>query len=225
MARPLNREKGKTRTLILQTATKLFLENGYEETRIRDIANASGVGYNEIFRMYGDKDNLLSHLIDLVIEHQFEFSKEYLKEKADDKLLYYAFETVLQMYIAESNESLREMYAVSYSLPRTSHRIYRNIASRLEEVFKIYLPNYETKDFYELEIATAGIVRGFIINPCDMYFTMDRKINRFLKTVLKIYEVPKEKIDEVIEFIKQFDFETLAQNVINTLLEYIVNRT
>ena len=58
-----------------------------------------------------------------------------------------------------------------------------------------------------------------------MYFTMDRKINRFLKTVLKIYEVPKEKIDDVIEFVKQFDFETLAQNVINTLLEYIVNRT
>jgi AcrR family transcriptional regulator len=225
MARPLNREKGKTKTLILQTATKLFLENGYEETRIRDIANASGVGYNEIFRMYGDKDNLLSQLIDLVIEHQFEFSKEYLKELANDKLLYYAFETVLQMYIAESNESLREMYAVSYSLPRTSHRIYCNIANRLEEVFKNYLPTYEMKDFYELEIATAGIVRGFIINPCDMYFTMDRKINRFLKTVLKIYEVPKEKMDDVIEFVKQFDFETLAQNVINTLLEYIVNRT
>lgn len=225
MARPLNREKGKTRTLILQTATRLFLERGYQDTRIRDIANASGVGYNEIFRMYGDKDNLLSQLIDLVIEHQFEFSKEYLKELANDKLLYYAFETVLQMYIAESNESLREMYAVSYSLPRTSHRIYRNIASRLEGVFKNYLPNYETKDFYELEIATAGIVRGFIINPCDMYFTMDRKINRFLKTTLKIYEVPKEKIDEVIEFIKGFDFKTLAQNVINTLFEYIVNRT
>ena len=225
MGRPLNREKGKTRTLILQTATKLFLENGYEETRIRDISNASGVGYNEIFRMYGDKDNLLSQLIDLVIEHQFEFSRDYLKDTANDKLLYYAFETVLQMYIAEYNESLREMYAVSYSLPRTSHRIYRNIASRLEDVFKNYLPNYEMKDFYELEIATAGIVRGFIINPCDMYFTMDRKINRFLKTTLKIYEVPKEKIDEVIEFIKGFDFETLSQNVINTLFEYIVNRT
>ena len=32
-------------------------------------------------------------------------------------------------------------------------------------------------------------------------------------------------MDDVIEFVKQFDFETLAQNVINTLLEYIVNRT
>ena len=30
-----------------------------------------------------------------------------------------------------------------------------------ENVFKEYLPEYETKDFYELEIATAGIMRGF----------------------------------------------------------------
>ena len=109
MARPLNREKRKTRTLILQTATKLFLENGYEETRIRDIATESGVGYNEIFRMYGDKDNLLSQLIDMVIEHQFSFSKKHLKEITDDKLFIYAFETILQLYIAESHEHLREM--------------------------------------------------------------------------------------------------------------------
>ena len=72
MARPLNREKGKTRTLVLHSATKLFIENGYTNTRIKDIANDSGVGYNEIFRMFIDKDNLLSHLVDLVIEHQFE---------------------------------------------------------------------------------------------------------------------------------------------------------
>lgn len=225
MARPLNREKGKTRTLILQTATKLFLENGYEETRIRDIATESGVGYNEIFRMYGDKDNLLSQLIDMVIEHQFSFSKKHLKEITDDKLFIYAFETILQLYIAESHEHLREMYSMSYSLPVTSHKIYDNVSHKLKDVFGRYLPEYQTKEFYELEIATAGIMRGFIINPCNMYFTMDRKVERFLKTTFKIFEVPKEKTNEVIEFIEQFDFKILAQEVIDTLFEYIVNRT
>ena len=225
MPRSLNRERGKTRSLILQTATKLFLEKGYQETRIKDIAVVSGVGYSEIFRMYQDKDTLLSQLIDLVIEHQFEYSSSYLREITDNKLLYYAFESVLQLYIAESNEYLREMYAVSYSLPHTSHRIYQYITQKLENVFKEYLPHYMTKDFYELEIATAGIMRGFIINPCNMYFTMDRKISRFLKTTLKIYEVPKDKIEEVLEFINKFEFEVLAQEVVDTLYEYIINRT
>ena len=68
-------------------------------------------------------------------------------------------------------------------------------------------------------------MRGFIINPCNMYFTMDRKVKRFLKTTLKIYEVPKEKIEETINFIENFNMEKLVDEVINTLYDYIINRT
>ena len=225
MARPLNREKGKTRTLVLHSATKLFIENGYTNTRIKDIASDSGVGYNEIFRMFTDKDNLLSQLVDLVIEHQFEISKKYLENVSDDKLLLYVFESVLQLYICELNENIREMYAVSYTMSSTSHKIYAYITEKIEKVFKEYLPEYETKDFYELEIATAGIMRGFIINPCNMYFTIDRKINRFIRTTLKIYEVPKDKIDEIIKTIGQFKMNDYAKEVISTLYEYISVRT
>ena len=225
MARPLNREKGKTRTLVLHSATKLFIENGYTNTRIKDIANDSGVGYNEIFRMFIDKDNLLSHLVDLVIEHQFEISKKYLGNMQSDELLLYIFECVLQLHICELNENIREMYAVSYSMPNTSHKIYDYITKKLENIFQQYLPEYETKDFYELEIATAGIMRGFIINPCNMYFTIDRKIHRFIKTTLKIYEVPKNVIDEIIKTIETFNMKEYAIETINTLYEYISTRT
>lgn len=225
MARPLNRERGKTRTLVLHSATKLFIENGYTNTRIKDIAADSGVGYNEIFRMFTDKDTLLSHLVDLVIEHQFEVSKNVLSNITNDELFLYVFESVLQLYITELNENIREMYAVSYSLPSTSHKIYDYFSSKLETIFKKYLPEYETKDFYELEIATAGIMRGFIINPCNMYFTIDRKVQRFIRTTLKIYEVPREKIEEVIAFIESFDMKAYAEGVLATLYEYISDRT
>lgn len=225
MARPLNREKGKTRTLVLHSATKLFIEKGYTNTRIKDIADDAGVGYNEIFRMFVDKDNLLSHLVNLVIEHQFEKSVEYLKEQSEDKLLLYIFECVLQLYICEINDNIREMYAVSYSMPSTSHKIYDYITEKLENVFHKYLPEYETKDFYELEIAAAGIMRGFIINPCNMYFTIDRKVNRFIKTLLKIFEVPKEEVEDVIKKIEKFNMKEYSKEVVDTLYEYISNRT
>lgn len=225
MARTLNREKGKTRTLVLHSATKLFIEKGYTNTRIKDIADDSGVGYNEIFRMFVDKDNLLSHLVNLVIEHQFEKSVEFLKEQSEDKLLLYIFECVLQLYICEINDNIREMYAVSYSMPSTSHKIYDYITEKLENVFHKYLPEYETKDFYELEIAAAGIMRGFIINPCNMYFTIDRKVNRFIKTLLKIFEVPKEEIEDVIKKIEKFNMKEYSKEVVDTLYEYISNRT
>ena len=225
MSRPLNREKGKTRTLVLHSATKLFIEKGYTNTRIKDIADDSGVGYNEIFRMFIDKDNLLSQLVNLVIEHQFEMSVKYLNDQASDELLLYIFECVLQLYICEINDNIREMYAVSYSMPNTSQKIYDYITKKLENVFHKYLPEYETKDFYELEIAAAGIMRGFIINPCNMYFTIDRKVNRFIKTLLKVFEVPKEEVEGIIKKIEKFKMKEYSIEVINTLYEYISNRT
>lgn len=225
MARPLKREKGKTKSLVLHSASKLFIEKGYTNTKIHDISEECGVTYNEIFRLFIDKDTLLSNLIDLVIEHQFEFTNEYLKEKTDDKLLIYSFESVLQLYIAESKEHIREMYAVSYSMPSTTHKIYDYITGVLEETFSEYLPGYETKDFYELEMASAGIMRAYLINPCTMYFTMDRKVKRYLETALKIYNVPNDKIEYAINFINQFDMVKLAKEVLDTLYLYIISRT
>ena len=76
----------------------------------------------------------------------------------------------------------------------------------------------EFKDFYELEIATGGIIRGFMSVPCDMYFTMQRKVKRYLETAFLVYKAPEQKIQEAINFVSQIDFEAAAPQVIEHLL-------
>lgn len=225
MARPTKRGKELTKSMILHSASKLFLERGYEETRIKDIALDAGISYNEVFRICTDKENILCELVGLVLERQFEVSKEILTGKTNDKILFYAFETVLQLNMAEAIEHIREMYLVSYSLQNSSRVIYNTITNKLEEVFKEHLPHLQTKDFYELEIASAGIMRGFLSVPCDIYFTMDRKVKRFLETTFKIYDIKEEKILEAINFVEQFDFRAIALNVIDSLYKYLGDRT
>ena len=224
MGRPLKREKKDTKSLVLHAASKLFIERGYHNTRIKDIANEAGVSYNEVFRILQDKETILCELVGLVLECQFETSKELLKDITDDKLLFYAFETVLQLHIAESKEHIREMYSVSYSLMNSSKVIYKTITSKLMDVFKDHLPHLEEKDFYELEIASAGIMRGYLSIPCDMYFTMKRKVRKFIETTFKIYDVSKEKIEDAIEFVSKFDFNEISLNVINNLFKYLESR-
>ena len=223
MARPAKRKKSITKSMVLHAASKLFLKQGYVNTRIIDIANEANVSYNEVFRICVDKDTILSELVGLVVECQFKETHEILKDVTNDKILIYAFETVLQLYMAETIEHIREMYSVSYSLPRSSYAIYEVITDKLEETFKEHLPHYQTKDFFELEIASAGIMRGYLSIPCDMYFTMERKVRRFLETTFKIYEVPKDKIESSIEFVSKFDFESIAKDVINSLFDYLSN--
>jgi AcrR family transcriptional regulator len=53
------RERGEMRDLILQAAQKLFLENGYEKTSIRGIADAIEYSPATIYLYYKDKNELL----------------------------------------------------------------------------------------------------------------------------------------------------------------------
>ena len=214
-----------TRSKILHAAAKLFLEKGYAESTVKEIAAEAGVNLGSLTFAFKNKENILCELVGIVLEGQFEAASKVVEGITEDKVLFYAVETVMQLHMAESSEHMREMYSVSYSLPHSSQIIYRTITGKLEYIFKEYLPNLESKDFYEREIASGGIMRGFMTVPCDMYFTMERKVKSFLETTFLVYEVPKEKIQEAIAFVGQFDFEKLAKETIENMLKYLESKT
>jgi len=168
------------KSTVLHTVAKMFLAQGYHKTTLRDIAKESGIAYSSLINIFGSKEGMLSELVAYVLEGQFTATKKLLSGVTDDKILFYAAETTLQLYMAESHEHIREMYTVSYSLPDTSKIIYNTITRKLEDIFKEHLPELETKDFYCLEIASGGIMRSFITVPCDIFFTLDMKIKFFL---------------------------------------------
>lgn len=68
-------QKEETKKLIKETAYFLFEKNGYEETTMRSVAKAAGVGLGTIFVHFPDKSSLLAAALleDLnqVVEHAF----------------------------------------------------------------------------------------------------------------------------------------------------------
>ena len=215
----------KNKSKVLHAAAKSFLKKGYHQTTMNELATNSGVSYGALFRIFSDKETILCELVKYVLEGQFEATNIVLKDKCNDKILIYAFETTLQLFMAESSDHMREMYNVSYSLKNSSNIIFNTMTNKLEETFKEHLPHLETKDFYELEIACAGIMRNFMSVPCNMYFTMDRKIKRFIETTFLIYRISDEKINEAIDFVSQFDFKRISQGVLERMLKYLEDRT
>ena len=209
---------------VLIVAIKMFLENGYKQTTMRELAKRANVNYGSLTFAFKSKENVVCQLLGYVFEYQFSKVKEILKEKANDKILFYATEMALQINVAESSEHLREMYNVSYSMPNSSQVVFNTITTKLEDIFKEFLPQAEKKDFYELEIASAGVMRNFISVPCDVYFTMERKIKRLLETTFLIYRVPQSKIDEALNFVSTLNLEKLARETLKGMNSYIENR-
>ena len=208
------------RRKILFTAAMLFVEKGVNATSFAEIASVSGVSKSKILYEIKSKEELITALISYVVEGQSKAVKDFLKDKSDDKLIFYATETALLLYITEINENIRELYTVAYSLPASSTLIKKVVAEKNEKLLKDYLPKLESKDFYELEIASGGILRGFLSVPSDIYFTRERKICRFIESSFKVYDLPEEKIKQAIDFVMAADIETLAQAVIESMVGY-----
>ena len=180
-----------TQQKMLRAAVKLFLEKGYEGTTTAEIARAAGMTPSSFFRAFPSKEALLLELDKRMFSGQFALAEQH--SAAQDPVLLYAVETAIQLHIAELTEPLRELYVTAYTLPSTSAYLYRSTAKRLEGIFGDYLPDAEVKDFYEMEIASAGMMRSFVAVPCDVYFTVERKIARFLECALKLCNVPPER--------------------------------
>ncbi len=213
-------EKRSVRSRILHAASSLFLTHGYQSSSLKMIAQAANTNTGSLNWEFKAKEDILCELVSYVFDKQFSTSAEHLSGVTDDKILFFAFKAALQLHMAEANENIREMYNVSYSLPSSARVIYHKMTGELEEIFKENLPGLKTKDFYEREIASAGIMRNLITVPCDMYFEMDRKIRIFLEATLLVYKVPTEKINEAIRFVEGFDMKTIAKETLAALKDY-----
>lgn len=218
MPRGLQQKGIVRRNKLLHAAIKLFLQNGYEKTTTAAIAKEAQVSYSSLFAAFENKEALLLDLVKVMFQNQFS-SAEKQDGTINDPVFLYCVETAVQIYITELSEPLRELYVMAYSLPSTSEYIYEATAKRLEVIFAKTMQQAQPKDFYEMEVASAGVMRAFMAKPCDLYFTVERKISRFLQCSLTLYGVPKPQQQMLIDMVLKMDLTATAQAIINGMIQ------
>ncbi len=204
------------RRRILSACVRLFIEKGYTNTKMTEIIGAADVSASTFHNIFQTKDGVLEELTDVMFENQFGIARSIVGQDAAPVLLY-AVETAIQMTLTERNENLREIYVEAYTQPRIMEQIHRQTSAVLHGIFGAYLPGSTESDFYELEIGTAGMMRGYMARPCDIYFTLAHKLERFLRMSLSAYSVPKPEQDEVIASVLALDICAIADRVMQQL--------
>ena len=204
---------------VLLAAADLFLEKGFTNATTREIAGKANVNVTAMNRCFGSKAGILEGLVGYVLESQFSTTREMMPGMTEDNILFYAAETTLQLYMAETSENIRDVYISAYSLPKTSELLRSAVAIKLADIFKECLPSLKAEDFYLREVASGGVMRAFMALPCGVWLTMEQKVASFLECAFKIYDVPTEKIAEAIEFVSKIDYETAVRKMIDNLLD------
>lgn len=204
---------------ILTAATALFIQKGYERTKITDIAKLSGVPKSKILYVMNSKEEILGLLVASFLDAVSEMSDKVSKKLTEDEVLISAANEVLQLYMAEMNEDMRNLYLSGYSMPKTSEEVLKRRTNIMYENFGERFPTFEVKDFHEIEIASMGIMRAYMTIPCDMYFTIEAKAKRLVTMLLRIYKAEDEKINEAISFIEKIDFATVAKEAVQSVFD------
>lgn len=208
------------KTRVITACVQMFIEKGYKKTTMLDIIKEADVSAGTFQNIFKTKDGVLRELVDVMFDMQFEMASSMIKE-INNPIMLYAIETSIQMTLVELNENLREIYVEAYSHPETLRFINEKTSQVLSKVFKETLPSYEESDFYETEIGTSGLMRSFMITPCDKYFTLKRKIERFLLMSLQIFNVEKNAQDVIISNILALDIVDMAKKVLHKLLNML----
>ena len=208
---------------ILTVCVKLFLEQGYKKTTVAEIVHKAAVS-NSIFQnIFRAKDGVLTELAEFMFSNQFSMARDVTGKQLPPAYVY-AAETAIQMTLTELNENLREIYIEAYTEKEASEYILRETAKELHGIFGSYLPDATERDFYDMEIGSASIMRGYMAHPCDGELTLEKKLRLFLTMSLRAYSVPKEEVEQVIRFVEGLDIRGIAEQVMQKLFKALAMR-
>lgn len=203
---------------ILTVCVKLFLEQGYKKTTVAEIVHKAAVS-NSIFQnIFRAKDGVLTELAEFMFSNQFSMAWDVTGKQLPPAYVY-AAETAIQMTLTELNENLREIYVESYTHSEVSEFIFRATARELYRIFGPYQPELTEEDFYALELGSAGLMRGYMVRPCDGTLTLEKKLRMFLTLSLRGYKVPEEEVQQILRFVEGLDIRTVAEQVMQKLFQ------
>ena len=208
---------------ILTVCVRLFLEKGYKRSTLAAIIKKADVSYSTFQNIFRAKDGVLTELVEFMFSNQFAMARDETGAKLPPVYVY-AVETAIQMTLTELNENLREIYIEAYTEKEASEYILRETAKELHGIFGSYLPDATERDFYNMEIGSASIMRGYMAHPCDEELTLEKKLRLFLTMSLRAYNVPKEEVEQVIRFVEGLDIRAIAEQVMQKLFKALAMR-
>lgn len=206
----------RTKKRVLSTCARLFLENGYHSTTMQQISRSAGASISSIFNLFHSKEGILLELVQVMFEKQFGAARDTAGSDLPPVYIY-AVETAIQLGVIEQNENLRDIYLEAYTGQQTLGYIQRTTAVEIQGIFGSYQPELTAADFLALEYCTAGIMRGCMANRCTESLTLEKKLSTFLRASLRVYRVPEDEVQRVVDYVLSLDIRALARQVMQTL--------
>lgn len=208
-----------TKLVIIQTALRLFLENGFSNISARALCNELSISLGNLTFYFPSKDHLLAVLIEMLCDFQWKL----MKEEADDGIslvLAICLELMAMTSAAEENETAKDLFVSAYKCPMTLEIIRKNDSQRAKTVFSEYCPDWTDEQFKQAEILVSGIEYATLMTT-ETSTPLDVRISGALDAILYIYKVPEEIRKIKIQKVLSMDYKKIGSRIFQEFKEYI----
>ncbi len=212
-----------TKHEIIRVASKMFLEDGYSKTTIRQISSELGISPGHLMFYFPTKDHLLAEVVDMLCDFQWKLIKRVTDEGAS-QLMAICFELTTMAAACEESEIARDLYISSYTHPLTLEKIRRNDSQRAHEIFGEYCKGWTETQFLEAETLISGIEYSTLMTT-ESSSPLDVRISGALNALMTIYNVPEETRRDKISKALALDYRKMGRLILSEFINYVNDTT
>lgn len=212
-----------TRHEIIRIAANRFLNDGYTKTTVASMAKTLKMSTGNMTFHFPTKDHMLVELVDILCKYQWNLMKDEAKD-GYSSIMALCLELLTIASACEQDEVAKDFFLSTYRSELCMDLIRKNDKERAKEIFKEYCTGWTDEYFEEAETLVSGIEYATIFTTSESA-PLEVRVGGALKTILSIYNVPKEVRDQKVHKALSMDYKSLGLDTLKKFRKYVDKST
>ncbi|MEM1215665.1 MAG: helix-turn-helix domain-containing protein [Bacteroidota bacterium] len=204
--------EAQTRQRITKVARRLFFQQGYNQTGIRQIAEAAAVQIGTIYHFFTNKEGVLQQVAMEAFRRVIERTRR-LSE--GDNRLEMASEIAWHVYTMVHHRPSAEMYLVTYNSPIIAAEILQSQIERSQTLFASQQPHLSELQHEVAAMFAKGIMQSITLRVIDQSLTQPTFIIReTITNILRLMHVESAHIEHTLERLSALRLEARVLRIL-----------
>lgn len=208
------------RLMVIHTALKLYLENGFSAITNRRLCKELGINMGSLLFQFPTKESLLTELVKELCSFQSNILEERIEE-GKTSLLAYCLELTVMACICDQEPVGRELFLSAYRNPIPLSVIRNNDTEKTKKIFGEYCSHWKKSDFISAEIIVSGIEYAALTARSSEEVPLEKIIHDSLDAIMKIYNVPEDIRKIKLEKVMNMDFRSIGKEMFQRFKNYV----
>ena len=209
-----------TKEMIVQIASRLYLEKGFEDTSNKEICDILQISPGNLTFHFPQREHVLTEFVKELCDFQWRMI-EVLEQEDKSPLLALCIEIATMAAAAEEDKAIRDIYISSYTYQMPLAVIRENDTRKTQKIFSEFNPDWTDEQFRVMQTLYSGIEYAIFSSAGHDDLSLDMRVACGLDAALRLYNVPEDLRNQKIEKIIAMDYRSLGKRILSDFKDYI----